>query len=743
MHRSALVIAAIAACGSASSAWASGAPLGPARVELPAGPGEPARVVDRQSGMLVEFSNPVLAESTPVGATGDLVLYDGPRGSAFVRFGPAGLEDWVEVMEGAHIDYQVHLGPGVAGLRLSPQMIEFVDAGGAPRLRMRAPLVMDAAGLAAPIAVTLTDCSADTSPAPPWGRPPVAPGATRCTVRLHWEAEGLAYPVLVDPAWETTGDLTVARTDHAATLLADGKVLVAGGYSTSQNVTAAEIYDPPTGTWATTGSMVEARTKHDMGRVSTGKVVAVGGVVGGGKIMAELYDPATGTWSAAADGLGGYNPAVVALDGGKVLACGGLGGDTASWLFDPAQETWLSTGDMTFGRRDHALVMRGDGKAMAIGGSDGSGPVSTVELYDAITGQWTPTGSMSAERTGPFATALKGDAVLVVGGYDGNKTLSSSEVYDPSSETWSAGPSLASAPYSAVIGALQSGFALLVAGNEALGFVPGSTSWVAAGQTNAFHNGGTATLLESGKLLLAGGGYGVAAELFSPVPDGTPCTGPLECLSGACADGVCCDTACDGDCDACTAELKGSGPDGSCGPMPVGTSCGETECSTGSVRSYACDAVGTCEQSEVSCEPYQCADATTCATSCGSDQDCVPETTCDLAADKCTAGICKDDVTLEKPDGELQSCAPYRCDDGFCKTTCEAADDCAPNPACADVECVAGECQGVNCQEPAAVDEGGGESEGDGCGCRVAERRGSPSALALLLLALVLAARRK
>jgi hypothetical protein len=66
---------------------------------------------------------------------------------------------------------------------------------------------------------------------------------------------------------------------------------------------------------------------------------------------------------------------------------------------------------------------------------------------------------------------------------------------------------------------------------------------------------------------------------------GDPCSAMGACLSGHCADGVCCDTKCDAACQACTAALKGGGTDGTCGNLPVGTGCG---------GSHHCDAMGGC-----------------------------------------------------------------------------------------------------------------------------------------------------
>jgi hypothetical protein len=62
--------------------------------------------------------------------------------------------------------------------------------------------------------------------------------------------------------WTPTGSMTNARTHHAATLLANGEVLVAGGlcrggFTYPDN--SAELYDPSKGTWKATGSMNVAR----------------------------------------------------------------------------------------------------------------------------------------------------------------------------------------------------------------------------------------------------------------------------------------------------------------------------------------------------------------------------------------------------------------------------------------------------------------------------------------------------
>jgi hypothetical protein len=66
-----------------------------------------------------------------------------------------------------------------------------------------------------------------------------------------------------DASWATTGSMGTAREYHTATLLPNGKVLVAGGYAGSLPFSSAELYDPATGTWTATGSMGTARYAQD------------------------------------------------------------------------------------------------------------------------------------------------------------------------------------------------------------------------------------------------------------------------------------------------------------------------------------------------------------------------------------------------------------------------------------------------------------------------------------------------
>ena len=101
----------------------------------------------------------------------------------------------------------------VAGLRLVSNVLEFLDGGGAPRLRVAPPFVVDATGNRREARIAVDGCAYDTDASGPWGRPVTRGGAKACGVRVAWR--DVRYPAIVDPAWVATGSMAVApRIPH-------------------------------------------------------------------------------------------------------------------------------------------------------------------------------------------------------------------------------------------------------------------------------------------------------------------------------------------------------------------------------------------------------------------------------------------------------------------------------------------------------------------------------------------------
>ena len=263
---------------------------------------------------------------------------------------------------------------------------------------------------------------------------------------MAWVSRSSINPVT--DTWAATGNLMgAARKLHTATLLLDGRVLVAGGDMSSTGLTSAgNLTDPATGLWSPTGDMTTARERHTATLLlPSGKVLVTGGIpMDGGLALdsAELFDPTTGTWTATTS-----MPAAAVLhrasllpSSGRVLIAGGTSGDIFSppgksaVLYDPATETWTPAADMNQGRNLPTATLLPSGKVLVTGGDLDSTDVSTAEIYDPTTGTWSPTASMAARRFNHTATLLS-SGMCGTGGFDFSPLVSSflasAEVYLP------------------------------------------------------------------------------------------------------------------------------------------------------------------------------------------------------------------------------------------------------------------------------------------------------------------------
>ena len=341
--------------------------------------------------------------------------------------------------------------------------------------------------------------------------------------------------------FEQTGSMSQPRTNHTATLLPNGKVLVASG--------GAELYDPANGTWATTGGLADPRRYHTATLLPNGKVLVAGGLsVFNGLASAELYDPASGTWTPT----GSLNTrrrshTATLLPNGKVLVAGGLvpepgtilGGfatHTAE-LYDPASGTWTTTGNLAQQRYQHTATLLPNGEVLVVGGNGhhSGGVQASAELYDPASGTWTSTGNLASARENHTATLLPNGKVLVASGagITGNR-LASAELYDRASGTWSPTGSLLTPRVYHTATLLQGGKVLVAGGSDSSGFGsrraelydPASGTWMTTGSLVTGRREHTATLLPDGDVLVAGGrnqtatsGGLASAELYGkPMP---------------------------------------------------------------------------------------------------------------------------------------------------------------------------------------------------------------------------------
>jgi hypothetical protein len=307
---------------------------------------------------------------------------------------------------------------------------------------------------------------------------------------------GMASAELYDPVTGTfsaTGSMSVGRRMHSATLLPDGRVLVLGGYDVGVPLGEAELYDPETGTFSTAGRLVRGRGGHDAILLRNGTVLIVGGGDGSYPTLppAEVYDPAARAFTPVGPYVGSFAcdfcaPSTLLADG-RVL----FPGQIPAQLYDPVTRTFAATGRASAFESTAALLM--DGRVLYTGGED-FGRMKNAEVFDPVSGTFAATSDMAISRVWHSLTLLPDGTVLTTGGETDScsasscifaGTTSSAEVYQPS-----------------------------------------TGKFASAGAMIGSREGHTATVLNDGRVLIAGGvGYGgigvyygssSTAELYTP-----------------------------------------------------------------------------------------------------------------------------------------------------------------------------------------------------------------------------------
>jgi len=183
------------------------------------------------------------------------------------------------------------------------------------------------------------------------------------------------------------------RRSHSSTLLPDGRVLVAGGYSESDVTNSAEIYDPVANTWTIVAGMNVDRQLHTATLLRDGRVLVAGGAGNGGIAIpqADIYNP----WT----------------------------------------DSWTATGSLSAPRFYASAELLSDGKVLVAGGANGwsiGNILASVEVYNPLTGIWTTIAPMTAPHASHTSTFLLDGRILIASGYNEEWAPSSdTQIYDP------------------------------------------------------------------------------------------------------------------------------------------------------------------------------------------------------------------------------------------------------------------------------------------------------------------------
>lgn len=396
-------------------------------------------------------------------------------------------------------------------------------------------------------------------------------------------------------SWSAAGHLNQARLGHTATLLADGRVLVTGGCTPrfgsegkdicGDHLATTELYDPnaPGGMpkWRLGPPLSQPRAGHSATLLPDGRVVVAGGCLDPDRTLgvcratptAEMFNPAagggTGAWIPAQPMKQGrrFHTATLLAGTTKVLVAGGQNGTGAlasAEVFDASTtvgtDPWTEVASLNHERSYHsATVLNGPacgtapappwcGRVLAVAGFGLTASRASVELYDPVADAWasfaapqscgasppsapgaTCPGSLAQARTAHTASPLASGEVFVAGGHSGEAAIASTEAYDPATGTWAGAGPLA-VPRSTHTATVLQGCKVLVVGGRSrlIGaggarasaelHDPAAGTRAAAGEmaqprsgvTNHFR-GATATVLGDGTVLVVGGTDSVLA----------------------------------------------------------------------------------------------------------------------------------------------------------------------------------------------------------------------------------------
>jgi len=299
-------------------------------------------------------------------------------------------------------------------------------------------------------------------------------------------------------AFSLTGSMTVGRSDHTASMLSNGTVLIAGGSQLGQAASAVTSTDVYSGTGFTAGpSMKAARTSHTATTLSSSACSNTAILIAGGSnstgvlSSAELYnDGNNGTFSLLGSG-------------------------------------------MKQARTGHAAVLLNDCTVLIVGGFGSSGgALQSAEIYNPTSKTFTLVGSMNYARTNLTATLLPNHKVLIAGGMHQNCIISGctgpspvyAEIYDPSSQTFTLTGNAYSGHYggTAALVTINNNQLVLVAGGESNLAANGYCSSAAelfdytrgtfsrASDMSSRRASFTMTALSASSVLVAGGGGCIA-----------------------------------------------------------------------------------------------------------------------------------------------------------------------------------------------------------------------------------------
>ncbi|MEO8011096.1 MAG: kelch repeat-containing protein [Dokdonella sp.] len=312
------------------------------------------------------------------------------------------------------------------------------------------------------------------------------------------------------------------RAVHQVVALDANEVLViggCGGESCSPVQSSAEVFDVAQQRFTMTTSMQTPRVSHAAAVLANGDVLVVGGWTGeAATATAERFDRATRTFQTLESmATPRIDPIALTLDDGRVLIAGGataIGAAVASVeLFEPSSRRFVPIPPMREPRTHHVGARLPDGRILITGGLRArDAPLASAEIFDPRSGRFSATGAMAGARYKHAMVTLADGRILVMGGSSGGddrNRLASTEIYDANTHTFAPGPSLLEPRFKipSSAGVLRSGDVIIAGGAADVEmWRPGAPSFARVdGTLGTAYEFSSATVLNNDQLLVLGG----------------------------------------------------------------------------------------------------------------------------------------------------------------------------------------------------------------------------------------------
>ncbi|MBL8917834.1 MAG: DUF1566 domain-containing protein [Myxococcaceae bacterium] len=439
--------------------------------------------------------------------------------------------------------FTVELGPGARELRQAGETLELLGPDGAARLRVSAPVARAADGTRRSGTIRVD--------------------GNRLIEEL--DLRGLTAPVLVDPDWTTTGTMTVSHLAHAGWRLDDGAVMGVGGCALAacpvglvgeactQVVPNTSVWTAASQTWTSGPTLLTARYSFAAVVLANNELLVAGGCTGSTcsstTAATERYSKAMNRWvSTGALSSSRARLSGALLPNGDALLPGGCSESaclTEVARYETAANRWTTAAPLPAPRGFATTTTLADGSILLVGGC--ADPRCATVLADALRydpqqNQWRPAGMMRTPRAGHSATLLRDGTVFIAGGCQtakcGPNTTDTTELWHPAQGVFVDGPVMRSTRHHHTATLMENGLLLLAGGTDRIDSARGTAEvylpfarrlaeMPRMEVPRAYH---IAIALESGEVIVGGGCNAATclpwAEVFNPA--GLPVERPLE-----------------------------------------------------------------------------------------------------------------------------------------------------------------------------------------------------------------------